>query len=88
MFELLGSVFKFVAEAVIAYAASDQGKQELVDIANEVEANGFDIPFYEPSDEEGAGEQGVRGNVGDFGSTEPASDPNVSTRRIIHAKVG
>lgn len=49
MFNLIFRVLKFVVEAVYTYAASDEGRAELIDIANDAEADGIDIPFYEPS---------------------------------------
>lgn len=49
MFQLLQNVFKFLAEAVYTYAASEQGNAELIAIADEAEALGIDIPFYQPS---------------------------------------
>lgn len=51
MFELLYGLFKFVSEAVYTYAASEQGHDELVYLANKAEELGIDIPFYEPSPE-------------------------------------
>jgi hypothetical protein len=83
----LGILFKFVQfiwEALYTYAASEQGGQELRAILDEVEAAGIDIPFYEPSQEGQQGEAGIRGDVGVYGYTEEANDPNVSTHRKVY----
>lgn len=54
MFSLFYRLVKFVFEAVYVYAASEQGHAELIGIANDAEADGIDIPFYEPSPSEAA----------------------------------
>jgi hypothetical protein len=70
LFELFSSIVKFFVEAVYTYAASEQGSQELKNILDTAEADGIDIPFYEPAE----GIQGDRGGMGDIGSNQPIVD--------------
>ncbi len=50
MLSLLFKIVKWLYDASVVYASSDEGSQTLVVILNEVEADGIDIPFYEPSE--------------------------------------
>ncbi len=50
MFGLLFIVIAWLYEAAITYAASDQGSADLTAILNELEADGIDVPFYQPSE--------------------------------------
>jgi len=50
MFSLLIKVLKRLYEAAITHAASDEGASSLVEILNELEADGVDVPFYQPSE--------------------------------------
>jgi hypothetical protein len=43
-------VLEWLYEAAVTYAASDQGSTELTKILDELEADGIDVPFYEPSE--------------------------------------
>lgn len=77
MFSLLSKAFQFIMEAVIVYAASDKGATELRGILDEAEADGINIPFYEPTQPmDGAGQDGVdNSQVNDttfVQSTQPA----------------
>ena len=63
MFTVLTELVDFVWKAIQVYAASDEGRAELNEILDAVEAAGIDIPFYEPT-----GETGEGGDVGDIGS--------------------
>lgn len=66
MFGLLFQLGKWLVEAAITYAASEQGGVELTAILDEAEKDGIDVPFYEPSE----GGQGESGDVGDVGVDE------------------
>lgn len=81
---MLGAVvqfFDFVWKAVQTYAASEEGRAELNDILNELEAAGIDVPFYEP--------QGERGSVGvqDFDMGQDGGEPRGSTFRERHPEL-
>lgn len=80
MIKLLEAVVSFVYEALKVYAASDQGKQDLVVILDAVENAGIDVPFYEPSNDGESGSSGV--NDADLGGnySEEVRDYNVARR--------
>jgi hypothetical protein len=46
MLKILTEVMDFLWKGVSAYASTDEGRQELNDILDAVEAEGIDIPFY------------------------------------------
>lgn len=48
---ILVLLVKFLWDAILTHAASDEGKQQLTEILDDVEAAGIDVPFYEPSEE-------------------------------------
>ncbi len=83
LLNLLGLIVKFVWESLLTYAASEVGAEELVVILNMAEADGIDIPFYEPST------NGVNSTMGGSGSfdgqpSEQSQDyvAPVSTRKV------
>jgi len=49
--ETLVKLFKWLVEAAVEYARTDEGGAGLQEIADELEAEGIDIPFYEPSEQ-------------------------------------
>lgn len=53
---ILATVEKLVVwlvEAAVAYNKTDVGSAGLVEIENELEAEGIDVPFFEPTDQQG-----------------------------------
>ena len=80
MVNLLETIFSFVYEALKVYAASDQGKADIVVILDAVEAAGIDVPFYEPSEQGESGEQGVSRNTGFVADYSETADDNTAHR--------
>lgn len=66
----LWDFIQFIIEAVVIFGSSEEGKVKLTEILDKLEAEGIDIPFYEPSDKS---EDGVGVEVGDtvFGYSQP-----------------
>lgn len=52
MFNIVSEFVDFIYKAVVTYAASDEGRKELDDIAQAVENIGIDLPFWQPDGEQ------------------------------------
>lgn len=82
MFNLLFRFVKFLFDAAVVYAASDEGEAQLKGILDEAEADGIDIPFYNPDQPEG--ETGETGDVGDVGSTSSVRESRDAAYYLRH----
>ena len=54
IFSLLVLLFHWLMEAAVRYNATPEGEAALKDVLDGLEALGFDVPFYTPTDQQGA----------------------------------
>ena len=86
MFDLISKIVQFLFQAVVVYAASEEGATQLRSVLNEAERSGIDVPFYEPSNVDGsAGESSSSDNL----SSEESADysATVNPTRKVYPKV-
>lgn len=69
IFQIVVALFKWLLEAAVQHASTDEGEATLKSILDALEANGVDVPFYEPQqssvDTQGAGQPEGFQNISD-----------------------
>lgn len=73
MFNALTELLQFLWQGITAYASTDEGREQLQQILDALEADGIDVPFYEPQQPLDVNQQegSFRSNYSDFLTRHP-----------------